>query len=268
MKVTFTALEARVIGCLMEKEVTTPEAYPLSLNALVLACNQKSNRDPVLALDEATVQSVVDGLMKQHLVSDRAGYGGRVPKYKQVFCNTTMGPLQFADLERAILCELLLRGPQSAGELRTRCNRMTPVADTGQVEAALSALMAHEAGPFVARLPRQPGTRDARYGHLLGGEVAAAVPEDAVPASKPPERRAPAVADAGDQRRLEDLEVKCAFLESANQELSDVVARQQQQLDQALKQVEDLRRQVEALELAYEQGSPPADPRADVPPHY
>ena len=120
MTIELTLHEGRVIGCLMEKEVTTPEHYPLSLNALTNACNQKSNRDPVLKLDEATVQQVVDALLKRHLVSDRSGYGGRVTKYKQVFCNMEFGPLQFTDLERAIICELLVRGPQSAGELRTR----------------------------------------------------------------------------------------------------------------------------------------------------
>ena len=161
MKIELTPLEARVIGCLMEKEVTTPEQYPLSINALTNACNQKSNRDPILDLDEAAVQQLVDGLLKKHLVSDRSGYGGRVPKYKQVMCNTEFGPLQFTDIERAIICELLVRGPQSAGELRTRCNRMTRIADVSEVEAALRALGEHAEGPFVVRLPRAPGTRDA-----------------------------------------------------------------------------------------------------------
>lgn len=182
MKIELTPHEARVIGCLMEKEATTPEHYPLSLNALTNACNQKSNRDPVLDLDEATVQQVIDGLLKRHLASDRSGYGGRVPKYKQVFCNTEFGPLQFTAIERAIICELMVRGPQSMGELRTRCNRMTPIADVGAIEAALHALGEHSAGPFVVRLPRAPGTRDARYAHLLSGEVhveqAAAAPAE------------------------------------------------------------------------------------------
>lgn len=188
MKISLTPHEARVIGCLMEKEVTTPEHYPLSLNALTSACNQKSNRDPVLALDEATVQQVVDGLMKKHLVSDRSGYGGRVPKYKQVFCNMEFGPLQFTALERAILCELLVRGPQSPGELRTRCNRMTPVADVAEVESALQGLLQYADGALVVRLPRAAGARDARYAHLLGGEIAvplmADAPDDA-PTARP-----------------------------------------------------------------------------------
>jgi hypothetical protein len=150
LKIELSAHEARVIGSLMEKEVTTPENYPLSLNALAAACNQKSNRDPVLDLDEATVRQVVDGLMKRHLVSDRSGYGGRVPKYKQVFCNTEFGPLQFMPLERAIVGELLVRGPQ------------TPVAEVAAVEAALQGLADHVAGPFVVKLPRAAARPQAR----------------------------------------------------------------------------------------------------------
>lgn len=181
MKITLTPDEARVIGSLLEKEVTTPEQYPLSLNALTNACNQKSNRDPILSLDETTVQQVVDGLMKRRLVSDRAGYGGRVPKYKQIVCNTEFGSLQFTDIERAIVCELLLRGPQSPGELRTRCQRMAKIAEAGEVDAALARLSEHADGPFVVRLPRAPGTRDARYAHLLGGDVPIAAQAEAQP---------------------------------------------------------------------------------------
>lgn len=171
MKTALSDLEARVLGCLLEKEVTTPEQYPLSINALTNACNQKSNRDPLLELDETAVQQVIDGLLRERIVSDRSPYGGRVPKYKQVFCNTEFGPLQFTELERAILCELLLRGPQSAGELRTRSQRMAPRAEVADVEAALQALAVHEQGPFVVLLPRQAGQRDPRWAHLLSGEV-------------------------------------------------------------------------------------------------
>ena len=211
MKIELTPLEARVIGCLMEKEVTTPEQYPLSLNALTNACNQKSNRDPLLDLDEATVQQVVDGLLKKHLVSDRSGYGGRVPKYKQVFCNTEFGPLQFTDIERAIICELLLRGPQSAGELRTRCNRMTRIADVGEVDAALDALGEHAAGPFVVRLPRAPGARDARYAHLLSGDVPVAQASAAAPE--------PAPSRPGLAERVERLESE---VEGLRRELDEI----------------------------------------------
>lgn len=207
MTIELTPLEARVIGCLMEKEATTPENYPLSLNALTNACNQKSNRDPVLDLDEKEVQQIVDALARKHLVSDRSGYGGRVTKYKHVFCNTGFGPLKFTDLERAILCELLLRGPQSAGELRTRCNRMTAVADVAEVEAALHTLEAHASGPFVVRLPRIAGTRDARYAHLLSGE--ASVAESLAAATASPA----AISRSGLADRVESLEAQVATLQ-------------------------------------------------------
>ncbi|MBL8199576.1 MAG: DUF480 domain-containing protein [Chromatiales bacterium] len=211
MKVELTPLEARVIGCLLEKEVTTPEQYPLSINALTNACNQKSNRDPVLNLTESAVQQIVDGLMKKHLVSDRSsGYGGRVTRYKQSFCNSEFGLLKFTDLERAILCELLVRGPQSAGELRTRCNRMASVADVAEVEVALRSLAEHASGPFVTRLPRLPGTRDARYGQLLTGEHPVAGAQ-AFPAETEP---APA-ARAGLAERVQALEAQVAELQQA-----------------------------------------------------
>jgi uncharacterized protein YceH (UPF0502 family) len=205
MKIELTSHEARVIGCLMEKEVTTPEQYPLSLNALTNACNQKSNRDPVLDLDEDTVQQVIDGLLKKHLVSDRSGYGGRVPKYKQVLCNTEFGPLQFTDIERAIICELLLRGPQSAGELRARCNRMARVADVGEVEAALRVLGERADGPFVVRLQRAPGARDARYAHLLSGAPPVA-PVVAEAAGSPAPRSGLAERVQRLESRVEDLQ--------------------------------------------------------------
>ncbi|HKQ14759.1 MAG TPA: DUF480 domain-containing protein, partial [Steroidobacteraceae bacterium] len=111
MNILLTALEARVIGSLIEKAITTPDQYPLSVNALTNACNQKSNRDPVLELDERTVQETLDGLAKKHLVLERSGFGSRVPKYQHRFCNTGFGSLEFTPQEAAILCELLLRGP-------------------------------------------------------------------------------------------------------------------------------------------------------------
>ena len=151
MNIELTALEARVIGCLIEKQITTPDQYPLSLNALVNACNQKSNRDPVLDLDERAVQQVVDGLVRKHMVMERTGYGSRVPKYQHVFCNTEFGSLRFTPLETAIICELLVRGPQTPGELRTRTSRLSEVGDVSQIEAALQNLMARADGPFDAR---------------------------------------------------------------------------------------------------------------------
>ena len=216
MKIELTPHEARVIGCLLEKEVTTPEQYPLSINALTNACNQKSNRDPVLNLTESAVQQIVDGLMKKHLVSDRSGYGGRVTKYKQTFCNSEFGLLKFTDLERAILCELLVRGPQSAGELRTRCNRMASVADVAEVEVALRSLAEHASGPFVTRLPRLPGTRDARYGQLLTGEIAVAGDIESPPEHLPPGNRGASLAD-----RVRALEDEVAALKQALAEIRE-----------------------------------------------
>lgn len=177
-------LEARVIGSLIEKQVTTPEQYPLSLNALLLACNQKSNRDPVLELTDRTVQELIDALMRKHLVLEKSGFGSRVAKYQQRFCNTEFSALQFTPQERAIICELLLRGPQTPGELRTRAARMAEIADVTQVETALQHLAGFESGACVVRLGREPGKREARYAHLFSGEPqpAAVPPADAGPA--------------------------------------------------------------------------------------
>jgi uncharacterized protein YceH (UPF0502 family) len=177
MNIELTALEARVIGCFIEKQITTPDQYPLSLNALTNACNQKSNRDPVLELAEREVQQVIDGLVRKHMVMERAGYGSRVPKYQHVFCNTEFGSLRFTPLETAIVCELLVRGPQTPGELRTRAGRMSEVGDVSQVEAALQDLMTRPDGPFVTRLEREAGRRDSRYAQLFCGTVAGATVE-------------------------------------------------------------------------------------------
>jgi uncharacterized protein YceH (UPF0502 family) len=161
-----------VIGCLLEKEITTPDQYPLSLNALTNACNQKTNREPVLELSEAVVQQTVDSLMKKYMVSDKsAGYGGRVTKYKHRFCNTEFGSLKFSKQELGIICVLLLRGPQTPGELRGRTNRLCEFADAEQVEATLKILMTREDGPFIARLPRAAGARESRYAHLFSGII-------------------------------------------------------------------------------------------------
>ena len=179
MNIELSALEARVIGCLLEKETTTPDQYPLSLNALTNACNQKTNREPVLELTENVVQQTVDGLLKKHLVSDRsAGYGGRVTKYKHRFCNTEFGALKFSKQEVGILCVMLLRGPQTPGELRSRTNRLCEFDDAEAVQSALEGLMAREDGPFIARLARAPGARESRYAHLFSGTIES-VPESA-----------------------------------------------------------------------------------------
>jgi uncharacterized protein YceH (UPF0502 family) len=187
MNIEFSANEARVIGCLIEKEITTPDQYPLSLNALTNACNQKTNREPVFELAESTVQATVDSLMKKYMVSDKsAGYGGRVTKYKHRFCNTEFGPLKFTKQELGILCVLLLRGPQTPGELRSRTNRLCEFADADDVEAALRSLMTREDGPFVARLGRAAGAREYRYAHLFSGHIES-VAQDASHAPQHPD---------------------------------------------------------------------------------
>jgi len=191
MNIEFSPNEARVIGSLIEKEITTPDQYPLSLNALTNACNQKTNREPVLELTESAVQQTVDALMKKHMVSDKsAGYGGRVTKYKHRFCNTEFGSLKFSKQELGILCVLLLRGPQTPGELRARTNRLCEFADAGEVEAALRSLMTREDGPFVARLARAAGARESRYAHLFSGSIESV--EEPVAEDSPPGAGAPA----------------------------------------------------------------------------
>jgi uncharacterized protein YceH (UPF0502 family) len=174
IKFTLSPLEARVIGCLIEKQITTPDQYPLSMNALTNACNQKSNRDPVLNLSESEVQQLVDGLVRKHLMIERSGFGSRVAKYQHCFCNTEFSGLKFSLQELAIVCELLLRGPQTPGELRTRAARITPFVDSSDVESALAALAGRAEGALVVQLPREPGRRDSRYAQLFTGPPAEA----------------------------------------------------------------------------------------------
>ncbi len=217
MNIEFSPLEARVIGCLIEKEITTPDQYPLSLNALTNACNQKTNRDPVLELSEAQVQQIVDALMKKHMVSDRsAGYGGRVTKYKHRFCNTEFGPLKFSKQELGILCVMLLRGPQTPGELRSRTNRLCEFADAEGVEVALKGLMSREDGPFIARLPRAAGARESRYAHLFSGTIES-VEEAPLTEAAPGTSGAPSLAQrvAALEQLVENLRSELQALKSA-----------------------------------------------------
>lgn len=214
MKVELSADEARVIGALLEKEITTPDQYPLSLNALTAACNQKSNRDPVVQWDERHVQQLLDGLAKRALAVDRSGFGSRVPKYRHLFCNTAFGRLKFSPQELAIVCELLLRGPQTPGELRTHAGRLAAFTDVAGVEQALEALASREDGPFVARLPREPGRRESRYAQLFTGTPAVA---------ELPTARVGAAVPAADDR-LERLEQRVVELEMELAELKRKLA--------------------------------------------
>lgn len=218
--VELTALEARIIGSLIEKQITTPDQYPLSLNSLVSACNQKSNRDPVLDLDEATVRNTLDGLVRKHLVMEKSGFGSRVPKFQHRFCNTEFGTLKFSPQELAIVCELLLRGPQTPGELRGRASRMAPFTDVDALEGVLNGLVSRADGPIVMRLAREPGRRDSRYAQLFTGEVhtpdtgaAPYEPPAGVSAAAP----APVAASGG-------LEARVSRLESELRELRETVA--------------------------------------------
>ncbi len=159
---TLHPVEIRVLGALIEKEITTPEYYPLSLNALVNACNQKSNRDPVVALDEDTVLEAIDTLRDKRFATIITGAGSRVPKYAHRFSET----LNLGRREIAVLCELMLRGAQTIGELRTRTERMHRFDDLSEVESIIERLP-----EMIVKLPRRPGEKESRYAHLFCGPV-------------------------------------------------------------------------------------------------
>jgi uncharacterized protein YceH (UPF0502 family) len=165
VNIVLSDVEARVLGCLVEKEITTPEYYPLSLNALVHACNQKSNRDPLMNVDEDTVRRALRTLGDQMLARSASG-DSRVPKYEHRLADT----FNFTRPETAIVCELMLRGPQTPGELRSRAERMHPFEDLSMVQSTLKRLMERDP-PLVKVLPRQAGNKEARYVHLLCGDV-------------------------------------------------------------------------------------------------
>lgn len=174
-----------MIGCLLEKQVTTPEQYPLSVNAVTMACNQKTNREPVMNLSEHEVQDVLDALVKRHYLRTVSGFGNRVTKYEQRFCNSEFGDLKLNSAEVAVITTLLLRGAQTPGELRTRASRMHEFSDMQEVEQTLEGLAAREDGPFVVRLAREPGKRESRYMHLFSGDVdAASVATESSPATR------------------------------------------------------------------------------------
>ncbi len=173
-----TPIQIRVLGCLIEKEIATPEYYPLTLNALVAACNQKSNRNPAMTLDETTVIRTLEDLRyDQHLAMMTTSSGSRVAKYS----HTLLAKWEFTPQEVAVLCELFLRGPQTVGELRTHTDRLYPFSGIAEVEAALASLTEWGGGPFVVKLPREPGCREQRWAHLLSGEITMGVTAEAKP---------------------------------------------------------------------------------------
>jgi uncharacterized protein YceH (UPF0502 family) len=169
MQKVLNDVEVRVLGSLVEKQLTTPEYYPLTLNALTNACNQKSNRDPVVAFNEPTVTQAIESLREKNLVYVFYGSTSRVPKYKHMMPEV----LRLDEREVALLCVLMLRGPQTLGELKERAGRLAEFPSLAEVEETLNALGTKESEPLVVRLPRQPGQKEARYVHLLAGDVSA-----------------------------------------------------------------------------------------------
>jgi uncharacterized protein YceH (UPF0502 family) len=209
-------VEVRVLGSLIEKDITTPDYYPLSLNALVNACNQKNNRDPVMTLDEDAVRAALESLQKQRLAGPASGADGRVTKYE----HRLQEVFNFDRRETAILCVLLLRGAQTPGELRGRAERMYRFEELEDVHATLDRLSQREP-PLAAVLPRQPGTKESRYMHLLSGDA---------PSVGPMPARVSASSFAGDDR--------IAQLESEVADLKKEVAEMREQLAAFRKQFE------------------------------
>ena len=165
------ATEARVIGCLIEKSIVTPDQYPLTLNALVNACNQKSSREPVMSLSQGEVQHAIRTLESKHFVRTEENFKSRAEKYTQRFCNSRYSEQQFDPAQLAVVCLLLLRGPQTPGELRARSGRLHTFADNEEVVIAANCLIEREGEPMLVKLPRTPGRKDAEYMHLFSGPV-------------------------------------------------------------------------------------------------
>ncbi|MDZ7833530.1 MAG: YceH family protein [Desulfobacterales bacterium] len=213
MEVTLNPVESRILGALIEKQMATPDYYPLTLNALVNACNQKNNRNPVLSLDSSEVELALNSLREQRLVWQVRTHGSRAPKYEQNLND-------FADFSRrqlALICELLLRGPQTPGELRTRASRLIEFQGVRAVEYTLTKLMEHEKGPFVTQLPRRPGHKENRYAHLFA-EVDEETESAAEASVAAPDVQA--VSD-GDNARIEALEQQVSELSEQLRQLAE-----------------------------------------------
>ena len=214
MLLELTDIEARVIGCLIEKSVVTPDQYPLTLNALTNACNQKSSRDPVMNLTQGEVQHAIRDLSAKHLVRIDENFKSRTEKYVQRFCNTRYSDLQFDDAQRAIVCLLLLRGLQTPGELRSRSGRLHTFADNAEVVVALESLVDREAGPLLVKLPRTPGRKDSEYMHLFCGPID--VEAHAVQATEARATASPARSNVAElEERVSALEAEVARLKEA-----------------------------------------------------
>lgn len=227
MSIPLTPEEVRIIGCLMEKAVTTPDQYPLTANALTNACNQKSSRQPVMSLQLGDVQRICHQLNDKNLLRVEENFKKNIEKYEHKFCNSLLGKNQFNPAEYAIICLLLLRGPQTPGELRSRSGRLYSFESNQQVLESLDALMALEGGPVVSRLARQAGRKDHEYAHLFAGDIES-VPEDTAIAS-----RVSAPTTAGNNQHNQEmsmLETRVAVLEKA---LTEMAGRLGEELDLA-----------------------------------
>lgn len=207
MKKDLSFYETRVIGVLMEKEIATPDQYPLSLNALTAGCNQKSNRHPVLELSEDSVAETLASLKDKGLVRADS-YKSRVEKYAHRFCNSEFGELRFSAQEVAVIVELMVRGPQTPGELRARAGRLTEFASVDQVEQVLEGLAHHAKGAWVQQLPREPGRRESRYTHLFS-ELVEPLPVESENAGKL----------TGARAEIAELKARITQLEDENQNL-------------------------------------------------
>ena len=221
MLVQLTQIECRVIGVLLEKEKTTPDQYPLTLNALTLGCNQKSNREPVMQLTESEVQNTLDDLRDKNLTFEVSGSGSRVLKYKHRFCNTEFNSLKFTEQQVAMICVTLLRGAQSPGELRTRTSRLAEFGNLEDVEAALLSLIEesadHSGEKIMVKLAREPGKRDSRYAHLFSGAPSIMIANEANSAAVyKHDLNIQNVNDVGsssaDKARIESLEIQVTAL--------------------------------------------------------
>lgn len=222
-------IELRVLGALIEKEITTPDYYPLTLNSLVAACNQKSNREPIMALGAGEAQAAVEGLCRRRLAVKEIALDGRVPKYRQSWTATVW----LGEEEKAIMAELMLRGPQTLGELRGRCARMYEFASLEQVELALSGLMERTPEPLAMLLPRQAGYKERRFAQLLGGPVTV---EEAPPRSS---------AGAGGASDFDEHPNPRPVKEEAVEELRREVVELRQELAELRQELKDFRRQFE-----------------------
>ena len=203
MQPPLDAIAVRVLGALIEKEITTPDNYPLSLNALAAACNQTSARDPVMNLDEGAVTRTVNELRQRSLVRAVQQSGSRVMKFRHLMVET----LNLDGPELAVMCVLMLRGPQTPGEIKGRSNRLFDFPDLDKVESTLEALISRQT-PLVARLPRRPGQKDSRYAHLLSGDAPGDVPEPLTPATVAEGGRIEALEQAVNTLRAELVDLR------------------------------------------------------------